>query len=183
MINSIQLAVGFYSSLRDKQERITFHRGAIMNIWGTRFSPYQKSPQLRMTLHLSDLLWVPLIDIIWFNCVRQKFAMIDQCIQNCKLKNILSPSNSSKYTSNQVQLIQHIQVGQTWISWHTFNHTLLERNLQASQFTNTPIFLLPLKIYRVWLAPSLAIWTELEFGRPCGFEPAILLPVHSSMTT
>jgi hypothetical protein len=33
----------------------------------------------------------------------------------------------------------------------------LGKQLQATQFTNTPIFLLPLQIYRVWLAPSLTI--------------------------
>ena len=35
----------------------------------------------------------------------------------------------------------------------------------------TPIFLLPLQKYKVWLAPSLTIWTEWEFRRDMGFEP------------
>ena len=34
---------------------------------------------------------------------------------------------------------------------------LLGKHMQAPQFTNAPIFLLLLWIYRVWLAPSLTI--------------------------
>jgi hypothetical protein len=61
----------------------------------------------------------------------------------------------------------------------------LGKQLQATQFTNTPIFLFPIQIYRVWLAPSLTIWTEMEFGEGSGFEPATtecwnraLYPLH-----
>ena len=130
------------------------------------------SEKSRMKNNFTSLCFV-LGAFDWFcmiYCGRQTLtsAMIDQCIQNVDYKNILSPSNSSKYTSNQAEPIQHVQVGQTWTSWPTFDSTLLEQHLQASQFTNTPIFLLPLQIYRVWLAPSLTIWTEWESGLPCG---------------
>jgi hypothetical protein len=51
-------------------------------------------------------------------------------------------------------------------SWITFGSYFLRRQLQPSQFTNAPIFLLALQIHRIWLAPSLTIWTQWEFGMP-----------------
>ena len=55
-------------------------------------------------------------------------------------------------------------------------------SISVHQRTYTPI---AYSLYRVWLAPSLTIWTEMEFGEGSGFEPATtecwsraLYPLH-----
>ena len=58
-------------SLHLKQERITFHRGAIINGWVTCYAPFWKILELRMTLHHFALFWVPLIDFVLFHCDRK----------------------------------------------------------------------------------------------------------------
>ena len=72
--------------------------------------------------------------------------------QESKLKHEIfcHHANPSNIHSSRVRLAQ---MGQLCILFSTFS----ESTLQASQFTNTHIFLLPVQIYRVWLAPSLTL--------------------------
>ena len=60
-----------FRHIKIKQERITFHRGAIINGLVTCYAPFWKILELRMTLHHFALFWVPLIDFVLFHCDRK----------------------------------------------------------------------------------------------------------------